>query len=155
MAPWISYQSHSNRKNFWHESELTLNSGVYATTRRWRESRACRCWPAAIARLHEPDGAILATAELAETEIAQGSSPDDEIQTIKTVASQAIEMARELMIYAGRTKAISSCWNLSHLVEEMADILKRLDFETLRSEKRSAQGTSSIYGEIPRISGKL
>ena len=69
-------------------------------------------------------GSILATAELAETEIADGSSPYDEIQTIKTVASQAIEMARELMIYAGEDKGKFELLDLTHLVEQMADILR-------------------------------
>ena len=67
---------------------------------------------------------ILATAELAETEFAEGLSPCDEIQTIKTVARQAIEMARELMIYAGKDKGKFELLDLTHLVEQMADMLR-------------------------------
>jgi signal transduction histidine kinase len=67
---------------------------------------------------------ILSTAELAESEIADGSSAGEEIETIKTVARRAIEMARELMTYAGEDKGNVELLDLSLLVEDMADILR-------------------------------
>lgn len=69
-------------------------------------------------------GSILAAAELAESEIADSSSPIEEIQAIKTVTGRAIEMARELMTCAGEVKVQVELLNLAHLVEEMAVILK-------------------------------
>src|SRR6185436_14110538 len=50
-------------------------------------------------------GSILADAELLETDLAEGSSPREEIRRIKTVALRASEIVRELMIYAGQDQA--------------------------------------------------
>src|SRR5262249_1786 len=47
-------------------------------------------------------GSILAEAELAETEIAAGSSAAAEILGIKAVAKRASEVVQELMIFAGQ-----------------------------------------------------
>ena len=69
-------------------------------------------------------GAILAEAEVAEEGIAQGSCACEEIRTIKTVAKRAVEMARELMIYAGRDKGNLELLDLSQLVGDMAELLK-------------------------------
>jgi PAS domain S-box-containing protein len=68
--------------------------------------------------------AILTTADLAEVEVDEGASPAEEIRTIKTVASQAVEMARELMIYAGKDTGIFEQVDLSQLVKGMIGILK-------------------------------
>jgi PAS domain S-box-containing protein len=69
-------------------------------------------------------GSILATADLVETEIAGGSLPFPEIQTIKTIANRAVEMARELMVCEGADKGKIELLNLSHLVEDVGEILK-------------------------------
>jgi two-component system, cell cycle sensor histidine kinase and response regulator CckA len=69
-------------------------------------------------------GGILAEAELAETEVADGLSPREEIQQIKAVAVRASEVVRELMIYSGRERANLEMVDLSALVEEMLELLK-------------------------------
>ena len=69
-------------------------------------------------------GAILAAAEVAEEGIAQGSSACEDIRIIKTVAKRAVEMARELMIYAGQDKGNLELLDLSQLVDDMTEILK-------------------------------
>ena len=92
-------------------------------------------------------GSILATAELAEMEITEESSPAEEIQTIKTVASRAIEMARELMVYAGEDKGNVELVDLSHLVEGMIDILKSSISQRTHFEKRFAEETASCLGK--------
>lgn len=69
-------------------------------------------------------GSILAEAELAEAEMAAGSSPDEEVQSIKVVAIRAAEVVRELMIYAGQDKATLEALDISQLVEEMVQLLK-------------------------------
>jgi len=69
-------------------------------------------------------GSILAEAELAETEVADGLSPREEIQQIKAVAIRASEVVRELMIYSGRERATLEMVDLSALVEEMSELLK-------------------------------
>ncbi len=69
-------------------------------------------------------GAILAQAELAETELAAGSPPDQELQTIKSVSIRAGEMVRELMVYSGQDPASLEPVDVSQLVEEMLELLK-------------------------------
>jgi PAS domain S-box-containing protein len=69
-------------------------------------------------------GGILAEAELAESELAEGTSPVLELQKIKTVANRAGEIVRELMIYAGQSDTSLAPVDLSLLVEEMLDLLK-------------------------------
>jgi CheY-like chemotaxis protein len=69
-------------------------------------------------------GSILAQAELAETELAAGSSPGEEILRIKGVAIRASEIVRELMIYSGQDKAKLEPVDVSQLVEEMLELFK-------------------------------
>jgi two-component system cell cycle sensor histidine kinase/response regulator CckA len=69
-------------------------------------------------------GGILAQAELAETELAVGSPPGQELQAIKTVAIRAGEMVRELMVYSGQDEARLEPLDLSRLVEEMLELVK-------------------------------
>ena len=69
-------------------------------------------------------GGILAQAELAETELAGGSVPGQELQAIKTVAIRAGEMVRELMVYSGQDEARLEPLDLSLLVEEMLELVK-------------------------------
>jgi two-component system cell cycle sensor histidine kinase/response regulator CckA len=69
-------------------------------------------------------GGILAQAELAETELAVGSPPGQELQAIKTVAIRAGEMVRELMVYSGQDEARLEPLDLARLVEEMLELVK-------------------------------
>jgi two-component system cell cycle sensor histidine kinase/response regulator CckA len=69
-------------------------------------------------------GSILAEAELAETDLAEGLSPGEEIQQIKAVATRASEVVRELMIYSGQERGNLETVDLSGLVEEMLELLK-------------------------------
>jgi PAS domain S-box-containing protein len=69
-------------------------------------------------------GNILAEAEVAETHLTEGASPQDEIQQIKTAAMRASEVVGELMIYSGEEKTSFELVNLSTLVEEMLELLR-------------------------------
>jgi PAS domain S-box-containing protein len=69
-------------------------------------------------------GAILAQAELAEADMADGSTPTEEVHHIKAAAIRAAEVVRELMIYAGQEEAKLESVDLSRLVEEMTELLK-------------------------------
>jgi PAS domain S-box-containing protein len=69
-------------------------------------------------------GGIVAQAELAETELAVGSEPRQELRAIKSVAIRAGEMVRELMIYSGQDEARLEPLDLSRLVEEMLELVK-------------------------------
>jgi two-component system, cell cycle sensor histidine kinase and response regulator CckA len=69
-------------------------------------------------------GAILALAELAESDLAERLPPTEEIHQIKDVAIRASEIVRELMIYSGQEGAKLEPVDLSGLVEEISGLLK-------------------------------
>ena len=69
-------------------------------------------------------GSILSAAELAVINLAGGSSADEEINLIKSVALRASEIVRELMIYSGQDTAELEPVDVSQLVEEMLELLK-------------------------------
>jgi two-component system, cell cycle sensor histidine kinase and response regulator CckA len=69
-------------------------------------------------------GAILALAELAESELAERLPPTEEIHQIKEVAMRASEIVRELMIYSGQEEAKLQPVDLSGLVEQTSGLLK-------------------------------
>ncbi len=69
-------------------------------------------------------GAILAQAELAESDLAELLLPTEEVHQIKEVAIRASEIVRELMIYSGQEQAKLQPVDLSGLVEDMTGLLK-------------------------------
>jgi CheY-like chemotaxis protein len=69
-------------------------------------------------------GSILAEAELADEELAEGLPATEELNRIKAVAIRASEIVRELMIYSGQDRAILEPVDTSRLVEEMLELLK-------------------------------
>jgi PAS domain S-box-containing protein len=69
-------------------------------------------------------GAILAQAELAESDLAERLLPAEPVHQIKEVAIRASEIVRELMIYSGQEEAKLQPVALSGLVEEMSGLLK-------------------------------
>ena len=69
-------------------------------------------------------GTILATAELAETEMDDGVSPTEEIQTIKALANRAVEIVRGLMIYGGQDRNTFEQVDVSQVVREMVALLR-------------------------------
>jgi PAS domain S-box-containing protein len=69
-------------------------------------------------------GAVIAQAEVAEIDFAEGSLPTDAVRHIKAVAIRASEMVRELMIYSGQEAVTLTPVNLSDLVEEMSELLR-------------------------------
>jgi len=69
-------------------------------------------------------GSILTNAELAETQLAAGCSPAEEIRTIKTVAIRTAEIVRELIVYSGQDQTDFEPTDVSLLVEEMLELFK-------------------------------
>jgi two-component system cell cycle sensor histidine kinase/response regulator CckA len=69
-------------------------------------------------------GSVLALAELATTELAVGSSPDEEIQRIGSVARRGSEIVRELMIYSGQDTANLEPIDISQLVVESMELIQ-------------------------------
>jgi signal transduction histidine kinase/CheY-like chemotaxis protein len=69
-------------------------------------------------------GAVLAKAELALAELAEGASPERELNAIRDVAIRGSEIVRELMIYAGQESEVLEPVDVSEIVEGMLELLK-------------------------------
>jgi signal transduction histidine kinase len=69
-------------------------------------------------------GSILASAELALAEHAEGSAVEEELQRIKTTSIRGSEIVRELMIYSGEESSSLELVGISALVGEMLQLLK-------------------------------
>jgi two-component system, cell cycle sensor histidine kinase and response regulator CckA len=91
-------------------------------------------------------GSILMNAELAETQLAAGCSPVEEIRTIKTVAIQTAEIVRELIVYSGQDQADFESTDVSQLVKEMLELLK------VSISKRATLKTD-LAKELPAVRG--
>jgi PAS domain S-box-containing protein len=69
-------------------------------------------------------GAILAQAELAQTQLADGLAAQDEMKGIQESAVHGSEIVRQLMTYAGKESVAAEPVDISRLVEEMLELLK-------------------------------
>jgi two-component system cell cycle sensor histidine kinase/response regulator CckA len=69
-------------------------------------------------------GSVLAQAELALSELAAGSRPEEELKAICSVARKGSEIVRQLMINTGQEREAPGLVNVARTVEEMAEILK-------------------------------
>jgi PAS domain S-box-containing protein len=67
---------------------------------------------------------ILAQSELALTELAAGSKPEEELRRIRDVAAHGSEIVRQLMIYAGTESEALEPVDVSRTVREMMDLLR-------------------------------
>src|SRR5215471_16356609 len=69
-------------------------------------------------------GSVLAQADLALEELADGSRPQEELKAIRNAAIRGAEVVRELMIYAGKDSEIREFVDVSRIVDEMLELLK-------------------------------
>jgi signal transduction histidine kinase/ActR/RegA family two-component response regulator len=69
-------------------------------------------------------GGVLAQADLALAELADGSSPEEEVKRIREVAIRSSEIVRQLMIYAGKESEPLGPVDVSRTVEEMLELLR-------------------------------
>jgi PAS domain S-box-containing protein len=69
-------------------------------------------------------GSVLVQAELALSELTAGSSPDEELKTIRNVAMRGSEIVRELMVYAGKESATVELVDVSRIIREVLELLK-------------------------------
>ncbi len=69
-------------------------------------------------------GGILANAELALAGLDTGSKPAEELHRIRDAGLRGAEIARQLMIYAGREEEVLEAVSISGIVEDMIDLLK-------------------------------
>jgi PAS domain S-box-containing protein len=96
-------------------------------------------------------GSILAQTEVAETEIAAGSLPEDEVQSIKVVAMRAAEVVREMMIYAGQDKANLESVDVSQLAEEMLQLFKVSISKNAVLKTDFGKNLPSVLGNVAQI----
>jgi signal transduction histidine kinase len=69
-------------------------------------------------------GGVLAQAQLALSELAAGSRPEEELKAICSVAISGSEIVRQLMIFTGQEREAPGLVNVARTVEEMAETLK-------------------------------
>jgi PAS domain S-box-containing protein len=69
-------------------------------------------------------GGIMAQAELALAQVADGANPEEELNAIRSVAHRGSEIVRELMIYAGNESGVLGLVDVSHVIREMLPLLK-------------------------------
>jgi signal transduction histidine kinase len=70
-------------------------------------------------------GGVLAHAELALTELAEGNSDtEEELRKIRMAAIHGSEIVRQLMIYAGQESEVLESVSISAIVEEILALLK-------------------------------
>jgi len=94
---------------------------------------------------------ILIIAELAEAEMEDGRPPGDEVRRIKSVAGQAVEMVRELMIYAGEDKGTFERVDVSQLVAEVIALLNTLISKRATLEFDLPKNLPAVWGNPTRI----
>ena len=68
-------------------------------------------------------GGVLAQADLAIAELADGAPPHEQLNNIRTVAIRGAGIVRQLMIYAGQETTVSEAVDVSRLIDDMMGLL--------------------------------
>ena len=69
-------------------------------------------------------GGVLAHSELALAELANSSSPVEELQRIRGAAIRGAEIVRQLMVYTGQESGTSEWVDVSAIVADMVELLR-------------------------------
>ncbi len=97
-------------------------------------------------------GAVLAEAELVETNVSGHSSSIEEVQNIKKIAVRGAEIVRELMTYAGESPAsVMEPVDLSWLVGDMLELLKVSISKQAVLITRLDPNLPAAWGNAPQI----
>jgi PAS domain S-box-containing protein len=96
-------------------------------------------------------GSILAQADLAMEEIADGASPRQELMNIQTVASQGADIVRQLMLYSGQETGVSEAVDVSRLAGEMLDLLKVVVSKSAVIETDFGEGLPPVKGNPAQL----
>jgi len=94
-------------------------------------------------------GSIVSQTEVALSDLPAG--PRQEIETIRTLASRAAEIVRELMIYSGQETADFAPLDVSRLVEEMLELLKVSVSKHVNLKTNLAKNLPLVNGHAPQI----
>jgi PAS domain S-box-containing protein len=96
-------------------------------------------------------GGILATTELALADRAEGSFPEEELQTTRIAAIRGGEIVRQLMTYAGEGSPAFEPIDLSLLVHEILQLLKVSISKHAILETELAEGLPAVHGNPAQI----
>ena len=69
-------------------------------------------------------GGVLAQADLALQELADGMNPEEELKGIREGAIRGSEIVRQLMVYSGKESEVPELVDISRIVEDMLDLLR-------------------------------
>ena len=89
-------------------------------------------------------GGVLAQAEIALAECAEGGSPNEELNAIRAVAIRGSEIVRQLMMYAGKEGEIRELVDVSRVVAEMIELLTV-------SVSKHAKLVTDLASELPPV----
>ena len=67
---------------------------------------------------------VLAQADLALQELADGMNPEEELKGIREGAIRGSEIVRQLMVYSGKESEVPELVDMSRIVEDMLDLLR-------------------------------
>jgi PAS domain S-box-containing protein len=96
-------------------------------------------------------GGIIASTDLALSEVADNSPVAEEVQKIQTIAFRASEIVRQLMVYSGQETASFAPLQISLLIEEMAELLKISLPKNVTLKIHSDKDLPSIRGNASQI----
>lgn len=94
---------------------------------------------------------IIAQTDLAETEMAEGLSPKEELLAIRTVSARATELLRELMIYAGQDSTVRESVDLARLVQEVLRLLKLFVSKDATLRVTLPQEPTAVYANSAQL----
>jgi PAS domain S-box-containing protein len=97
-------------------------------------------------------GAVLAEAELALAEFADGASPEEELKAIRDIAMRGSAIVRELLIYAGKESEVLEPVDVSAIVEGMLQLLKISISKHARLETDLSRPLPAVEATVAQIS---
>jgi PAS domain S-box-containing protein len=89
-------------------------------------------------------GGVLAQADLAITELAEGARPEEQLNNIRAVATRGAGIVRQLMIYAGQESTVSEPVDVSHLIDDLRELLHVVVSKHARVTTDLAAGLSAV-----------
>jgi PAS domain S-box-containing protein len=96
-------------------------------------------------------GGVLAHTELALAELASGSNPAEELESIHDAALRGAEIVRQLMIYAGEDVEVVELVDVSGIVHSMLELLKVSVSKHVRLESDLSKHTRSVRANTAQI----
>jgi PAS domain S-box-containing protein len=94
---------------------------------------------------------IIANAENAELELPPGSAGIEDIERVKTTATRAVEIVRQLSIYSGQDRAEPGFVEMSSIVSDMLELTKALLPKHASLQIELAEGLPAIWGDAAQL----